>query len=334
MNESHHMRDKSQTNVFRRLSWSAILAGVIVAVIVQLLLSLLGLGVGLSTFSPTTDDSPFSGYGTGASIWWLLSVLIALFSGGLVTGWLSYSSEKVDNMLHGVVAWALFTLLSLYIVTSSVGRILGGIGTIVGKSASAVGSVVSSAAPDVSSLVGDQIGIEKEDLEKLKDEALKTLRQTGKKELQPENIEGKLNKATDKLDDASDEVMQDPNKIDQEARTLFNKLFDLKEDILSAADQDALVNIVSARTGKSDQEAREMVSNWAEAADNAKQKVREATEQAKEKAKEIGEDATDAVGRAAILGFFALLLGAGAAIGGAVVANKQRIAKYGNTRII
>ncbi|MCL7989253.1 hypothetical protein M8998_14985 [Sphingobacterium sp. lm-10] len=334
MEELQHTRQTSSGNGLRRLSWSAIFAGVLIAIIVQFLLSLLGLGIGLSTFSPTTDDSPFNGYGTGASIWWLLSVLIALFTGGLVTGWLSSSYDKIDNILHGAVTWGLFTLLSLYIITSSIGNIMGGIGTVIGKGASAVGSVVEEAAPEVTSFIGDQIDLDGEDLENLKEEALTMLRQTGKKDLQPENIEKKVDKATDEVGKASSNVAQDPNKIDSEAESLFDKLFDLKEDILSAADQEALANIISERTDKTKEESKELVSNWAEAADNIKQKINEATQQAAEKAEKISEEATDAVGKAAILGFFALLLGAAATIGGAILANNKRAAQYGNRRML
>lgn len=114
-------------------------------------------------------------------------------------------------------------------------------------------------------------------------------------------------------------------------KSLYNKLFDLKENILSAADQDALANIVAQRTGKSKEESKELVANWAQAADNVKQQIKETAHEASEKAKKIGDDASDAVGKAAILVFFALLLGALASIGGSVLANNKRQSSYRNS---
>lgn len=331
MEDLQQRRDLSGTTRFKRLSWSAVLAGVIIAIIVQMLLSLLGLGIGLSSFSPATEEDPLSGFGTGASLWWLISILISLFVGGLVTGWLSDSYNKMDNVLHGALAWGVFALVSLYIVTSSIGSILGGLGNVVGKSFSTVGSVVKDAAPDMSAAIGNQIGIKNEDLETLKNEAKTILRQTGKKELQPENIKKEVNKASNEIEKSSKDVAQNPNDIDDEAKSLYNKLFDLKENILSAADQDALANIVAQRTGKSKEESKELVANWAQAADNVKQQIKETAHEASEKAKKIGDDASDAVGKAAILGFFALLLGALASIGGSVLANNKRQSTYRNS---
>ncbi len=326
MENLSHTKIVSEGRTRKRLSWSAVIAGVIVAIIVNFLLSLLGLGIGLTSFSPGTEGS-LGGLGTGAAIWWLLSVLLSLFAGGLVTGWLAVSYEKLDNTIHGLITWALFTLLSLYIATSTIGNIIGGIGSVVGKGASAVGSVVKGAAPAVSDVVSDQIDIDNGDLKSLKEEALTLLRQTGKAELQPENIKNKADEALDEAEESSSKAAQDPTEAGNEAKSLINKLFDLKEDILSAADQEALANIVAERTDKSKEESRELVSNWAQAADNMKQKVNEATQKAEEKAIEIGDKASDAVGKAAILGFFALLLGAASTIGGSVLANNKRKAQ-------
>ena len=54
----------------RRISWGAVLAGVIIVLIVQLLLSLLGVGIGASTIDPMQGDTPRAstlGIGAGAA---------------------------------------------------------------------------------------------------------------------------------------------------------------------------------------------------------------------------------------------------------------------------
>lgn len=69
----------------RRISWAAVIGGVILAVAVQLLLSLLGAGIGLGTVGTNAGSTPTaSNLGIGAGIWWVVSNCIALAAGGYV----------------------------------------------------------------------------------------------------------------------------------------------------------------------------------------------------------------------------------------------------------
>ncbi len=84
----------------------AVVAGMVIAVAAQLVLSLIGAGIGLSTIDPlryngTPDASTF---GIGAAIWWAITSILALFAGGWVAGHLAGSPEKTDGMLHGMLA--------------------------------------------------------------------------------------------------------------------------------------------------------------------------------------------------------------------------------------
>ena len=54
-----------RTNFMKRISWSAVFAGVLVAIVSQMLLTLLGLGIGLSTVDPVSEQNPTAGLGTG-----------------------------------------------------------------------------------------------------------------------------------------------------------------------------------------------------------------------------------------------------------------------------
>ena len=55
---------------FRKVSWGAVFAGMVIAVVVQLVLSLLGAGIGLSTVDPLRYNTPdASTFGLGAGIW-------------------------------------------------------------------------------------------------------------------------------------------------------------------------------------------------------------------------------------------------------------------------
>ncbi|MCK8494731.1 hypothetical protein M0L20_22875 [Spirosoma sp. RP8] len=66
-----------RSSFVKRISWSAVFAGVLVAIVSQLLLSLLGLGIGLSTIDPETEQNPTAGLGTG-ELYGMLSAAYSL----------------------------------------------------------------------------------------------------------------------------------------------------------------------------------------------------------------------------------------------------------------
>jgi len=94
----------------KRISWSAIFAGVLVAIVVQMLLSLLGFGIGLGTIDAVEEKNPTAGLGIGSAIWYILSSLISLFAGSWVAGRLANAPRLFDGILHGVLTWCLVTL--------------------------------------------------------------------------------------------------------------------------------------------------------------------------------------------------------------------------------
>src|SRR5260370_24031052 len=110
----------------RRISWGAIFAGVIVVLAVQLLLSMLGLGIGLSFVNPAEGNSPNPGsIGLGAGIWWGVSYLIALFAGGYVAGTLAGSLLAWAGALHGILVWAFTLLVTFYLPRTAMRGALG-----------------------------------------------------------------------------------------------------------------------------------------------------------------------------------------------------------------
>ena len=153
-----------QSPSVQRISWSAIFAGVVVAVAVQLLLSMLGVGIGLGLVEPMAGDTPGAGsFGIGAGLWWLISNLLALAAGGYVAAWLAGNTLRFDGMLHGIVTWGITLLLTFYLLGSAVGGIIGGAFGLIGGAASGAASVASeglkAAAPQMGlgSVTPDQI---------------------------------------------------------------------------------------------------------------------------------------------------------------------------------
>ena len=151
----------------KRVSWGAVFSGVVVVIAIQLLLGTLGIGIGASTVSPTTQENPVQGLGIGTAIWFGVSTLLALFAGALVAGRLAGMPLRIDGMLHGLVVWGLSTLLTFYLLTTAVGGIIGGTASIMGKGLSVAGQG-AAAAGNAASGNPDTVGQAQDKLDQLK----------------------------------------------------------------------------------------------------------------------------------------------------------------------
>ncbi len=149
------LEDSAIVRAGRRVSWGAIFAGVTIAVAVQLLLGILGTGIGLSVVNPVEGTTPgAAGFGIGAGIYWLITTVIALGAGGYAAARLSGVTEKFDAMAHGLVVWGVTLILTLYLLTSAVGSIIGGAFRTVGSVAGAAGATVGAVAPGAVQVAG------------------------------------------------------------------------------------------------------------------------------------------------------------------------------------
>jgi hypothetical protein len=117
-----------QTIELNKVSWGAIFAGVVVALVVQALLTLLGVGSGIATLDPGTSDNPDGAtFSIVAGIWYVVAGIIAAFAGGYISARMSGKIVPTTGALHGLTTWALTTLIVIYLLTSSVGSLVGGV---------------------------------------------------------------------------------------------------------------------------------------------------------------------------------------------------------------
>src|ERR1700682_6021586 len=143
------------THPHQRISWAAIFGGVILVVAVQLLLSLLGAGIGLGTVNTNLGSTPTaSTLGIGAGVWWVVSSCVALGLGGYVAAWLAGIEIRWDGVLHGLITWGVATLLTIYLLSSAVGGIIGGGFSMVGSAGSAAGGGLKDAAQPLAQTAG------------------------------------------------------------------------------------------------------------------------------------------------------------------------------------
>jgi hypothetical protein len=260
-----------RTVALNKVSWGALFAGVVLALTVQLLLNLLGVGVGAAVIDPGTADNPAaSTFSIMAGVWYVVAGLVGAFVGGYVSSQLSGCPLKTTGAFHGLTTWAVTTLVVLYLLTTSVGVLVGGafsgLSGVAGGFGKTASGIVQAAAPSIAA-ANPMADIERQIRSAsggTDPDALRTAAVT-----------------------AVQAVLTGDQAQAEDARTRA-------ADALARAQN---IPVEQARTQVGEYEA----------------KYRAVVERGKQQAIAAADTATKAVSRGALLGFFALVLGALAA---------------------
>jgi hypothetical protein len=136
--------DEVRSLSFNRVSWGAVLAGVMVALVTQLILNLIGIGIGAASFDPMSNANPSgSTFSVAAGVWWALSGILAALAGGYTAARLSGPPTETSGPWHGLTVWAVTTLLVFYLLSTSVGAIVGGAFRTLGSTAQTAAQAVA-----------------------------------------------------------------------------------------------------------------------------------------------------------------------------------------------
>lgn len=281
---------------WRHVSWGAVLAGTVVAVMVMLLVNLLTLGFGLQSIDPVTEAEPLAGVGTGTIIGMIIANVLALFLGGWVAGRVAAETRAFEGALHGLLVWGLVTLVSIWLLSTAVGRLVSGVTGLVGQGLSLAGQGVAALAPQAAQAVEDALAAQGVNLDSIRQEATRFLEQATEGQAQPEQ-------AGEAAADAAQDIVQDPQAAGQRLQQLVDQVFG--ENPSDSVNRDDVVTAL-VETGMSQAEAEQTVANWEQTAEEARQRI----EAARQELEEATQTATDAIGSAAIWAFFGLLLGA------------------------
>lgn len=157
----------SDSTFFNQVSWGAIFAGVALALAVQFLLNLLGVGIGTAVIDPATSDNPAaSTFSIASAAWFVVAGIIASFIGGYTASRLSGRPSKSTGGFHGLTCWATTTLVVLYLLTTSLSAVVGGafsgIGSVVGGIGRTTTTAVTAAVPVVANADNPFSGIEQQ----------------------------------------------------------------------------------------------------------------------------------------------------------------------------
>jgi hypothetical protein len=196
----------------------------------------------------------------------------------------------------------LVTLVSFYLMTTAIGVLVGGVAGLVGKSVAAVSSGVAAVAPEAGQMIRQELQQRGITLDSMMNEARQLMG------------EAKGAGAGGGAGTQADE---------QELRQALQKIFESGQTSVSAADKDALVNALTARTNMSRPEAEKRVDSWIQ----QYQQVAQGAQQTKQQALQTTEQAMGALSQASIWLFILLVLEAGAAALGGWLGASREIAR-------
>lgn len=267
------------------VNWGPIIAGALAAAGVTLILTLLGSGLGLTMVSPWSSQSAgIAAVSISAAIWliivqWLSAGIGGYLTGRLRTKWVSVHTDEVyfRDTAHGLLTWALATLVVVGVLGSA-------LSSIVGAGVQAASTVTSGAATAAVSKAGESMGGSSYFVDSL---------------LRP--ADPRKPPANANVSDTS---------AAQVATILANGAV---AGSISADDQTYLTQLVAAKTGLSDAEAKTRVDT-----------ILKNVEVAKEKAQQAAEAARKAGAKLALFGTLSLLIGAFIAAVAAVIGGRER----------
>jgi hypothetical protein len=116
------------------VSWGAIVAGGAATAALSLILLMLGTGLGLSSVSPWVHNGISAAtFGISTILWVTLTQLVACAMGGYLAGrlrtkWVAVHTDEVyfRDTAHGFLAWAVASLATAALLTSVIGAIVSG----------------------------------------------------------------------------------------------------------------------------------------------------------------------------------------------------------------
>ncbi|MGL5192577.1 MAG: hypothetical protein ACRC8Y_03085 [Chroococcales cyanobacterium] len=107
-----------------RVRWGPIFAGIVIAISTQLVLSALGVAIGMS-MGAADAQADTNAIGLGVGIWSIISLFIALLVGSWIMARTCGPMNKNTALLNGAILWATTLALSSWLLASGVSGTFG-----------------------------------------------------------------------------------------------------------------------------------------------------------------------------------------------------------------
>ena len=276
-----------RTSKFRSISWGAIFAGTSAALALQVLLMLLGAGLGFAIYTPLTDANPIADFGKGAVIIQGISAVFSLWFGGWVAGRFTPMGARTTGWLHGFSVWCAATVAGVLFVSVGAGWALGDLAKVVGGGLSLAGKPAAAAAGGAADVAKDALKRTGDTLTSFTDEAVGHLPTGSTADL---NVRAK-----------------------RDVGLAVARLFNPTNQTNAAENRAAVVKALVDSAGLSADDAEKTVAGWMATYDQLKADLAAAKNAADTKAREAADKASEALAIFSLCAFAGFALGALAA---------------------
>jgi hypothetical protein len=105
-----------------RIQWGPIVGGIVTALTIFLLMSILGIAIGASVLDPNNAGEDA---GTWAAVWSAISAIVAFLVGGWVAAKTSAVGGSFGGLMNGFLVGAAGLLLVVYLTATGLGNLFG-----------------------------------------------------------------------------------------------------------------------------------------------------------------------------------------------------------------
>jgi hypothetical protein len=142
-----------------RVRWGGVMSGLFVAIGTLMLLSALGLAIGITVLGDprAATSETASGLGIGAGIWTFITLLVAYFLGSMISTQVTDRPDRTGAVIHGALVWVLFMLFLFWLMVSGISLGLTGLfGTVrtLAQGATALGIGAAEVGGDLTQRLG------------------------------------------------------------------------------------------------------------------------------------------------------------------------------------
>jgi len=243
----------ARPTTFRRISWQAIFGGLVTTLALQLLLMVLGVSLGLTAINSGAQPNSGENAGLMAAIWLIVISIISLFFGGWVSGRMSGLGRTSEGALQGLVTWGAATLLTVCLVTTVAGGILGGMGKLWAQMLPNGNPVVAQSAESQNTAQATQRNSPKADMTAAQKKQMDSMHQEAR------NI-GQKDAATP-TGRTSDNAVKTEEGASGQLVSSLDRLFSHGGQI-NPADREEVVNLLMTQDGMSRGQANQTVDRW------------------------------------------------------------------------
>jgi hypothetical protein len=266
------------------LCWGAIIGGTVAAIALHILLTTLGMGAGLATFSSGTGTHSATTFSETTAGIWSACALVAIFFGAAIAGRFSHSIH--GGFVHGILVWSLTLIITFFLLSKGTSVLVGGGLKILGEG---IGIGGNMAASDINTAAQSGVKRAGDEINSFVDEATQSI---------PTNSTPKAN-----------------IRAKREVGLAVAKLFAPGNDINSSENQATVVKTLQDYTQMSQADAQSTVNDWVASYKDLQAQLDDTKAYAEQKAKAAAHD----LSVASTWTFFGLLLGLIVSAGGGVL---------------